>query len=266
MVTSMKNFFLILVVFLLLIACQKEEKERKELQGLKLTILSKDVSVFCPNGDCTKIPDSISLNNYLKSSTTKIRFKIENLDEETYVFVPFCFNSWDTGCSPIYSFPDQFAQLDLNNLLFRDAKNREVAIEGFLGKLKNDKIEKYQAVRDSLIKSYYTFSNLSKESFEWKVTNENLTKRMIVIRPKEKLFFEVPVSLPINYNAIGSIINQVNLKRTENYKMNLVFNTKIDSIERFLSYSQLKTFKVNDYKFFDKVLISSNSIDVKFVD
>lgn len=258
-------FYFIPVVLLIFVACQKEQKE--EPKGLKLTLLNKEAAVFCPNNDCTKIPDSISIKEYLKASTTTIKFKIENLDEQQpYVFVPFCFNSWETGCSPIYSFPDRFAQLDLNNLLFTDSKNEKVKIEGFLGKLKNDKIEKYQYVLDSLTKSYYKSFGYSDKPFKWKVTNENITKRMMVIQPKEQLFFEVPVNLPINYNAVGSIMNQVNLKKTESYKINLVFNTKIDSIERFLTSAQLKTFKTNNYKFFNKELVSSNSIDVKFVD
>lgn len=165
--------------------------------------------------------------------------------------------------SPNFFFPEDFSSLDINNVIFFDDKNNQAQIEGTL-EIMNKNIKIYHNVLDSIKKSYYKNLGYDEKTFRWLVKNYEITKRMIIVHPNETLFYEVPISLPFNYNSVAAIRNRININKNKKYKLQLILNSKIDSIENFLTESQLLTFKANNYKIYSGFLTSSNTTDVTF--
>ncbi len=253
-----KITYIVLLVFLFL-SCDRRE-------GLELTLLNENFTAYLENINNQPKHKILTDSNYYKKSLNKIRLKITNHDDVTYIFIPLCLDSYINNCSYKFSFPEQNMMADLRNFEFTDSKGNKAEISRAMYDNTDENLYVFEKYQDSLIENFYNKTGYTNNSLSWKKRNSEIAKKTIIIHPKETLFYETYISFPINYNAPNSILQQISLNINESYKVKFQLGTDIENLENLFTQSQLKTIEINNYILFDKDLISINSIPLKFVD
>lgn len=249
--------YLIVMSCLMIFGCSDGNK------GLEVKLLNKELYAYCPEKDCKSINHKFLDENYEFSSNNLIKFSITNHDNFSYVFLPHVNNHLNYEYPFKKSFSNKVINLDLGNFIFRDSS--ENVVEGYHISSHGRKIAyEYQKFMDSIVDSYYDNLGYSGKSPKWRFINSQYSNRALIIHPKEILFFETVINLPINGSIANADLERVLLNRKQNYKVQLRFKPEVKKIENWLTESQSRSFKENNYQFYNKELISSNEVDLIF--
>lgn len=228
----MKNIFKILF---LIIICSCSNK-REELS----------INVYTTNDILYR---KINYGIDRKKQFSKITFNIENKGNKTVLFVPF-YEALNTtnGLNNVTG-------INNDNIIVKDENNKILVPNNVIRY--NDNY--YNNYLDSLNIIKYKQIGYS-ENFAF--NNVYIEQNFFLIPPKSKLFFESYICF--DGNSLESSFRRYSFDYNKKYFFRLQF--KSDSIlKKYLTQSQLKTIKENNYKIFHGTLVS-NAVPIKFVD
>jgi len=241
----------VILIFLLIVIFTSCNNNK---DGLKLTVLNKSLRAYCPSGDCNVVSLHFD-STYNKKSDNIVKLKFENKSNYNYIINTLCLSSYTKGCSYPKTFPDEKNPLSIGNISIINTKGEEVKIEGILHQ-ENPISERVSSYNDSLNQEKY--ESLGYYDASWNFKNYALSKKLILIKAGESLFFEVSFKLPLGEYYF------VKLNPEEKYSGYLIFHSDTTRFKKYLTWAQLKNMEENNYKVYHGT-IKSNSFPIIFV-
>lgn len=235
----------------LIFSCENENDE-----NLELTILNESLnSVVLKNSNHNEF--DLSEKAYKEISKNTIKFKIENKSDSTFILV---FKNLQKNY-----FPDRFMSIGFENIIFKDQEDKPPKYSSATVNGKELFIN-FLDFQDSIQKQYYNNIGYNDKTDSWKRISSKVFKSIIVIHPKEVLYFETYTYLPYKWNNLMGDYGFVIFDKEKQYNAKLKFNfyTK-NEVEQFLTDLQKKQINENDYHFFKGKLLSTNKIPIKFI-
>ncbi len=243
---SNKKVILIFLFIVIITSCNNKD-------SLKLTVLNKSLRAYCPNGDCNEVSLHFD-STYNKKSNNIIKLKFENNSNYNYIINTLCLSSYTKGCSYQETFPDEKTPLSIGNISIINTRGEAVKIESILYQ-ENPISERAFSYIDSLNQEKY--ESLGYYDTSWNFKNYALSKKLIVVKAGESLFFEVSFKLPLGKYYF------VKLNPEEKYSGYLIFHSDTTGVKKYLTWTQLKNMEENNYKLYHGT-IKSNSIPITF--
>jgi len=247
-----KIYYIYILILLITFSCSK----KSENKTIELKILSKEI-ISHKNLDSMRYSNKDFRKNQNKAV---FRFKISNKTNQNYCLVLRNVLNTYNGINTI-----EGANLDLDFLQIINKNSKDTIKVHYaytLPMLNKKELELYEKNNKILMQQYNNL-NYSKSLF-WMEKNQQITNNMVCLKSNEVKYFETFVNLP--YNVSSDNANYVELNFSDNYNAFLKFISDTTNIKKYLTWSQLKNIKENNYKLFHGTITSENSVPVVFVD
>lgn len=237
------------LLFILIISCSGTKN------NVELTIINKEVYSLPFDDSIFQRPLELQ-KEFKKKSLNKIKYKLVNNTDNTLYLVEKKHNL--SNYLNLYG-------LTLESINILDVNNSKMRIGNSFTEQTNNNFlsEKYG---DTLKYEFYEKLDYKNKTSYWKDVNFYITKNIIKIYPKEEIYFETYIMLPQTWNSHIGDFSSIYIKKEATYKFQLNFQfMKKEEVLKYLTDSQLKNIKENNYKIFEGEL-KSQKIPVKFID
>ncbi|RXR17340.1 hypothetical protein EQG63_11160 [Flavobacterium amnicola] len=218
-----KAFFLFLIGFFFISCNNKEELDLEIINNIVFVSKSKDSS----------------RNNI-------ITYKLTNKSNKTYCFLPL------ENSRLIYKI--KCLKLDNSGFVFvneKDTIKRDVRFINFSDSSFQNKL--FEIMDEKSKKLGYKLNGYTKD---------NIDKNKFFIHPKETIYFEKLVSLPIPDRFSSKLMFRIDRK----YMMSVFVYSDSTKSKDFLSRPDFKTITENGYEIYHGVIKSKNKVPIKFID